>query len=309
MCKGKDAHNVNGIMSRGGVLQCICRAHSINVCANDTGDRTQKRLDTTTESIIIVFTEARGRPATDQTIISPREQHTQPAATGSQKRDVPGQRFLRPRRSAAGQVRNAPSRRGRQAIGQRGGECVRLLATVVLPGTGIISGCRACRLVAAQARSTIRTQADPRPDELRGGTPHRRSAHFQFATCQSNCRALWRFGSPAQHRPAVAPSKKTPVNAAPVAASLNDGRLLTAYEELRSWAVQQVQRGTGLALMRTRGFRCWMDACGQLLDAPDRSSIASVKDGPATDVPTGLRGEVVVLLASMLLHKLLRGVA
>ena len=109
--------------------------------------------------------------------------------------------------------------------------------------------------------------------ELRSG----RSAHFQSAIGQSNCRALWRLSSPAQHRPAVAPSKKTPVSVAPVAASLNDRRLLAAYEELRSQAVEQWTRGPGLALMRTRGFRCWMEACRQLLDAPSRSGIRACR--------------------------------
>jgi hypothetical protein len=52
-----------------------------------------------------------------------------------------------------------------------------------------------------------------------------------------------------------------------------------------------------------------MEACGQLLDAPCRSGMSSVKDSAAADIPTGLRGEVIVLLASMLLHKVFRGVA
>jgi hypothetical protein len=50
-----------------------------------------------------------------------------------------------------------------------------------------------------------------------------------------------------------------------------------------------------------------MEACRQLLDAPCRSGM--VKDHPATDVPTGLRGEMVLLLASMLLQRMFRGVA
>jgi hypothetical protein len=99
------------------------------------------------------------------------------------------------------------------------------------------------------------------------------------------------------------------VNAAPAADSANDRRLVTAYEELRAQAVEHWQRGPGLALMRTRGFRCWMEACQQLLDAPSRSGMSSLKERPVTDVPTGVRGDIVVLLASMLLQRVFRGVA
>ncbi len=307
MCKEKDVHTVNGMMPGHGVPPRVCRWISGVRSGTTTAQWTHKELDTKTECIIIVFTAPHGRSATDQTIVSPRKRDTQPAAAGRKKRDVPGQRFLRSRRSAAGQIRDAPSRRGRQAIGQRGSEGVRILATVLLPGTGSISGRRTRRPVAAQARSTIRAQADGRPDELRCGTPQRRSAHFQSATGQSNRRTLWHLSSPAQHRPAVASSKKTPVNGAPAAVSADDRRLVAAYEELRSQAVEQWQRGPGLALMRNRGFRCWMEACRQLLDAPCRSGI--LKDHPATDVPTGLRGEMVLLLASVLLHRMFRGVA
>jgi hypothetical protein len=59
--------------------------------------------------------------------------------------------------------------------------------------------------------------------------------------------------------------------------------------------------------MLTRGFRCWMDACRQLLDA---SSIRlQAPDRPEALLPTGLRGEVVILLAGMLLHKASKEVA
>jgi hypothetical protein len=307
MCKDKDVSTVNGMMPGDGVHQRICIRMKCDLFGTRMGQWTHKELDTKTECIIIVFTAPHGRSATDQTIVSPRQRDTQPAATRRKKRDVPGQRFLRCRRSAAGQTRDAPPRRGRQAIGQRGSEGVRIVATVLLPGTGGISGRRSRRPVAAQARSTIRAQADRRPDELRCGTPECRSALFQSATGQSNRRTLWHLSSPAQHRPAVASSKKTPVNGAPAAVSADDRRLVAAYEELRSQAVEQWQRGPGLALMRNRGFRCWMEVCRQLLDVPCHSGI--LKDRPATDVPTGLRGEMVLLLASMLLHRMFRGVA
>src|SRR5262245_46109852 len=105
VCKVNCAHAVNGMMSRGSAHQRSFIDDKLLFSAVVTDIAAQEGIDTTTESIIIVFTVLHGRPATDQTIISPRKRHTQPAATGRQERDVPGQRFLRSRRSAAGQVR------------------------------------------------------------------------------------------------------------------------------------------------------------------------------------------------------------
>lgn len=309
MCKENSVHTVNAMMSTGSARRQYYAGNRSRSLPVNAGPWIRKEIDTRAECIIIVLTAPHGRSATDQTIFSARERDTQPATARGKKRDLSGQRLLRQRRSATGQIRDAPPRRGRQAIGQRGREGIRLLATVLLSGTGSISGRRARRPVAAQARAPIRTQADARPNEVCGGTPHLRSAHFQSATGQSNCRTLWHLGSPPQHRPAVTPSKKTAVNGATAAVSLNDRQLAAAYEELRAQVVEHWQRGPGLALMRTRGFRCWMEACRQFLDAPSRSGTSSAKECPAMDVPSGVRGDIVVLLASMLLQRVFRGVA
>jgi hypothetical protein len=93
----------------------------------------------------------------------------------------------------------------------------------------------------------------------------------------------------------------------PVAALFADRRLVAAYEELRSQALGGWQRGPGFALMLTRGFRCWMDACRQLLDTA--SIRLQAPDRPESLLPTGLRSEVVILLAGMLIHKASKGVA
>ena len=93
----------------------------------------------------------------------------------------------------------------------------------------------------------------------------------------------------------------------PVAGGFADRRLVAAYEELRCQVLGGWQRGPGLALMLTRGFRCWMDACRQLLDTSSTS--VQAPDRPESLIPTGLRGEVVILLASMLLHRASKGVA
>jgi hypothetical protein len=96
------------------------------------------------------------------------------------------------------------------------------------------------------------------------------------------------------------------VSAEPDAVVCNDRRLIAGYEELRSQVVERHQRGPGIAIMMTRGFRCWMEACRQILGAPSRTEL---QEYPESCSPAGLRGEVVVLLASILLHRASKGIA
>ena len=84
----------------------------------------------------------------------------------------------------------------------------------------------------------------------------------------------------------------------------SDRRLIAAYEELRSQAVERFQQGAGMAILMTRGFRCWMEACGQLLGSPSETGPQKCLESCS---PVGLRGEVVALLASILLHKAWKG--
>ena len=83
----------------------------------------------------------------------------------------------------------------------------------------------------------------------------------------------------------------------------SDRRLIAAYEELRSQAVERFQQGAGMAILITRGFRCWMEASGQLLGSPSETGPQKCLESCS---PVGLRGEVVALLASILLHKAIR---
>ena len=85
-----------------------------------------------------------------------------------------------------------------------------------------------------------------------------------------------------------------------------DRRLVAAYEELRCQAGQG-WRGPGLALMISRGFRCWMEAWSQLL-ANERSR-AQQPDLPEPSVTSSTRKDIVILLASMLLHRVSKGIA
>jgi hypothetical protein len=97
------------------------------------------------------------------------------------------------------------------------------------------------------------------------------------------------------------------VSPEPAPISLPDRRLIAAYEELRNQAVQGLRRGPGLALMMARGFRSWMEACSQLF--ANEGSSTHVPDQPASSVPCGFRGELVILLASMLLRRASKEIA
>jgi hypothetical protein len=95
--------------------------------------------------------------------------------------------------------------------------------------------------------------------------------------------------------------KKTPVSPESAAVRFSDRRLVTAYEELRSQAAQGRQQGPGLTLMMARGFRSWMETCSQLFTT--ECSRTPISDRLEPSMPSGLRGEVVLLLVSMMLHR------
>jgi len=59
--------------------------------------------------------------------------------------------------------------------------------------------------------------------------------------------------------------------------------------------------------MISRGFRCWMEAWSQLL-ANERSR-AQQPDLPEPSVTSSTRKDIVILLASMLLHRVSKGIA
>ena len=90
---------------------------------------------------------------------------------------------------------------------------------------------------------------------------------------------------------------KTP--ALPTAAPTGRDALLCAYEELRARFLTR-QQGLGLTLFMRRGMREWMNACS-LWVAPPPISVPTTPDDAAL-LPEGVRTEVVLILAGMLLH-------
>jgi len=91
------------------------------------------------------------------------------------------------------------------------------------------------------------------------------------------------------------------MSAEPRTVPFADSGLISAYEELRAQAVAGWRRGPGLALMLTRGLRCWMEAARRLLDT------ASISHPPVCRseyrFAADARHEIVTVLASMLFHR------
>ena len=308
MCKPNYAETVKRKMPGGPLGSNDWPLRFTFIDASKQRDRAQKELDNQPYVYIIVFTVIRyGRPATNQTIILARAGHAESSPECSAARELSRRRVLRSGRFATGQVRDAAARGCRQAIGESGSKDVWLFAPVVLSSAVSLSRGWPCRAVTTKTRASLRAQTHARTDAVCGTTSTRRADHFQSSDSGTNRRTLPCLGSPAQHRSSAATSKKTPVSPGPAVISLADRRLVAAYEELRLQAVQGSRRGPGLALMMTRGFRCWMEVCSQLFT--NEGSCTQVPDRPAPAMPSGFRGELVVLLAGMLLRRASKEIA
>jgi hypothetical protein len=308
MCKPNYADNVKRKMS-GRSLRSNCYSLPFpKICASKQRNSAQNELDSRAYMYIIIFTETKhGRPATNQTILLARAGHAKPSPESGATREFSRQRVLRSGRFAAGQVRDAAARGCGQATGQSGSKDVWLFTPVVLSSAGGLSRGWPGRAVTTKTRAPLRAQTHVRTDAVCDTTSARRADHLQSSDSGTNRRTLPCLGSPAQHRSAATTSKKTPVSPGPAVISLADRRLVAAYEELRFQAIQGMRRGPGLALMMTRGFRCWMEACSQLFT--NEGSCTQVPDPPAPAMPSGFRGELVVLLASILLRRASKGIA
>jgi hypothetical protein len=92
---------------------------------------------------------------------------------------------------------------------------------------------------------------------------------------------------------------KTP-SLVPTATPGDKSVLIGAYEELRRRFLSR-QYGPGLTILMRHGLREWMNTCSSYLDAPTISVPATLQDEAV--LPQGVRAELVVILAGMLLHR------
>ena len=88
-------------------------------------------------------------------------------------------------------------------------------------------------------------------------------------------------------------------SSSPTAAPTDKDALIAAYEELRHRFLSRTQ-GPGSALFMRHGMREWMNAYS-LGVAPPPISVPTTPDDAAV-LPQGVRAEVVLILAGMLLH-------
>jgi hypothetical protein len=310
MCKANYVDYVKIKMSDRLLLHCYYPSASLFSCsiyATKQRGSAQKELDIQLNVYIIIFTHQHARPATNQTILLAPAGHAESSPESGAARELSRQRVLRSGRFTTSQVRDAAAGGCRQTTGQSGSKDVWLFAPVVLSGAGRLSRSWPCGTVATETRAPVRAQTHARTDAVRGTTSARRANDLQSSDSGTHLPALPCLGSPTQHRSSAAASKKTSVSSEPATISLADRRLVAAYEELRFQAVQGLQRGPGLALMMARGLRCWMEACSQLFVNADICT--QVPDRPAPSMPSGFRGELVILLARMLLRRASKGIA
>src|SRR5260370_16610187 len=133
-----------------------------------------------------------------------------------QRRVLSEQRFLRPSRSGAGQVRNAATRRGRSSLRQQGGAGVWTVPAFVLSGADGVPTKRPGRIDPAKTRTASRPQADPASAGLPRGNA-RRAAHLAInRTGAASAETLRGSDPPAHDQPsALTPSTNTPTSHAP----------------------------------------------------------------------------------------------
>ena len=115
MCKIKSARYVRGMMSVGPAIRLRGACQSRSFEGRKCVVAAQKELDRQRVCDMIVFTHAYGRFTAVKKKPAAPTGHAQSAASSRPARSLQGQRVFRPRRSAAGQIRDAPGGRGRQS--------------------------------------------------------------------------------------------------------------------------------------------------------------------------------------------------
>lgn len=272
----------------------------------------QKTLDKIFVFVIIIFTVSqRLKRDEDESAASekqPRQaenptamRNLQPASARRDPSIVSGQRVLRCPRLGPGEVRDAATGPCGQAAGFPNGQGIWFLTANVLPSRIHFRAKRLVRIASREAWSEKRSQAHSGSDEIRSRTAGRAAvAEFRSAGGSGETE-LQPAGASPQHRATASAGKKTPVSMPPPStpASSDEDQLVAAYEELRRQFLNG-QRGPGLTLFIRRGMRELMNVCS-ICVAPPPTEVLAVADGDAV-LSQGVRTEVVLILAGMLMH-------
>ncbi len=227
---------------------------------------------------------------------SPRtSRNAQPSPRARACPALPDRQLLRPRRSRAGQVRDAATGHPRGCKQGRGGPDVWDIAPHVLSGRSRVRPSGDPRVAATPTRTKGRPQAEHRGHGLHRGVPHRRS-HFACArACPGYPERARSHGASPQYRARIGTEKKTPAPRAPV---ILPPDALDTYERLRAEVLQGRARPEGLGVIVYHGL---LQGLSVILRSPPTPS-----PQPATISPKPAVGphdpQLIGLLTNMLLH-------
>jgi hypothetical protein len=278
------------------------------ICLDTPLKRVQESLDGSNKCDMIYLTHMLFgdqhvcRPDQQAQVVTPAR-HLKSAPPRRSPRPFSSGRLFRSSRPHSGQVRDATSGTRRGQTHSTSGQELRLVATIVLSGASGLSGIRVGGLASSTAWAAGRSQTNRRCNEVRSRTEGGRCFLVTQAAGASRPSRVWLEGASAQHRPPVAPSKKTAVSSSAVDLVSAKECLIRAYEDLRHQVLdiaKDNKPGPGLALFLSRGMLDWMRACVQFFHVtPEKAPEPTNQPEP---VPSSIRVEMVMLLAGMLLH-------
>jgi len=302
------------------VKQMLSEATAVNDYGNSTkceympifsSVSRRKTLDKTPVCVIIMFTAFRQLKRGEEESAASEKQrqaenltairNLQPTPARCDPSTVSGQRVLRCPRLGPGEVRDAATGPCGQAVRLTNGQGVWFLTAVVLPSRIHFRAKRLVRIASREAWSEKRPQAHSGSDEIRSRAAGCAAVtEFRSASGSSETK-LQPAGASPQHRAAASAGKKTPVGMQSpyTAAPPDQDGLVAAYEELRGQFLNG-QRGPGLTLFIRRGMRELMNTYS-ICAAPPPTEVLAIADGDAV-LSQGVRTEVVLILAGMLMH-------
>src|SRR5437762_6162887 len=295
--------------------QATLHTYSGRIFATLCASGAQKDLDRTrTLSMDIIIFTSQGRHSGDlvnarqggQKVQARRPQAARHAESASERGDRPpgrNWRFLRSRRCRTGQVRDASPRHCRRTISHAVRSGIRLLTSYLLSSGSGLSARWTLRAIAREARATARPQTHAGGSGLRYTTPGKRSfaAPPGLGCCHPGT-VRYKCSSTEYRTRTEAAGKKTPLNPAAGACKTAPETLISAYEDLRRQAAGgSSSRGLGMAIFLGQGMVAWMLACSWVASTnPDNVRRCQTTAAP---LPNELRGEIVLVLATMALKQ------
>ena len=309
-CKDNSVHSVKEITSQQAPAYTC---HRLQKCKN-YATNLKKGLDRSAGMYIIILT-LRHRYFEDlvnaqqacQKVQARRPQaarHAQSASEHGGRSPVRNWPFLRSRRCRASQVRDASPRLCRRTISHAVCSGIRLLTPYLLSSGSGLSARWPLRPIAREARAATGPQTQVGRFGLRYAAPSERSvaAPCGLGRCHPGT-VRYKCSSTEYRTRTEAAGKKTPLNpAAGGCKTAEPETLISAYEDLRRQAAEcSSSGGLGMAIFLDQGMVAWMLACSWVASTnPDNVRRCQTTAAP---LPNALRGEIVLVLATMALKQ------